>query len=48
MNPTTLTIEDIRSAEQRIKDAVSKTPCIQRHTLSAMTGCDLAFKFTPV
>jgi threonine dehydratase len=43
LNPPTLA--DIKSAQTRIKGAISETPCIQSHTLSAITGCDLFFKF---
>ncbi len=36
---------DIRSAQNRIKSAITETPCIQSHRLSAITGCELFFKF---
>ena len=43
--PTLPTLADIRSAQNRIKGAITETPCIQSHTLSAITGCELLFKF---
>lgn len=39
------TLADIRAAQDRIMGAISATPCIQSQTLSAITGCDLFFKF---
>lgn len=39
------TIDDIRSAQKRITNAVTQTPCIQSRTLSVITGCELFFKF---
>ncbi len=38
-------LADIRSAQNRIRGAITETPCIQSHTLSAITGCELFFKF---
>ena len=38
-------LADIQIAHSRIADAISLTPCIQSHTLSAIAGCELFFKF---
>lgn len=38
-------LADIRTAQSRIAAAISETPCIQSHTLSMITGCELFFKF---
>ena len=39
------TLDTVRSAQRRIQGAITETPCIQSHTISAMTGCELFFKF---
>jgi threonine dehydratase len=41
----TLTIEDIRAAEQRLRGEVGATPCLASKTLSAICGCEVFLKF---
>ena len=40
-----VTLDDIRAAEARIRGSVERTPCLRSHTLSHITGCDLYIKF---
>lgn len=40
-----VTIEDIRAAAERIKDAVARTPSHWSRTLSRIAGCDIHLKF---
>ncbi|WP_300272662.1 threonine ammonia-lyase [Halomonas sp.] len=40
-----VTLEDIRSAAERIRGSVERTPCLHSRTLSRITGCELFIKF---
>ena len=40
-----VTLDDVRAAHARIKDAVVRTPTLHSQTLSAMTGADVWLKF---
>ncbi|MGM0914982.1 MAG: threonine ammonia-lyase [Pseudomonadota bacterium] len=40
-----VTLDDIRSAAERIRGSVERTPCLLSHTLSRITGCELYIKF---
>jgi threonine dehydratase len=41
----TLTLEDIRAAQQRLHGEVIETPCLVSRTLSALAGCEVYLKF---
>ncbi len=41
----TVTLADVRAAAERIKGQVVRTPCLNSHTLSAITGADVWIKF---
>ena len=46
MNPTTtLTLDDISAAADRLRGEIIDTPCLPSRTLSAMTGCEVFLKF---
>jgi len=40
-----VTLEDIRTAAQRIAGAVARTPCVHSRTLSQLTGAEVWLKF---
>ncbi|ERS89202.1 threonine ammonia-lyase [Halomonas sp. PBN3] len=40
-----VTLEDIRTAAERIRGSVERTPCLHSRTLSRITGCELFIKF---
>ena len=40
-----VSLEQVRSAAQRIAGAVERTPCLQSRTLSALTGAEVWLKF---
>ena len=42
---TTLTVDDIHAATQRLRGHVLETPCVPSRTLSAIVGCDVFLKF---
>ena len=44
MKPTPITLEDIRAAKFRLRDAVAFTPCVESEALSARTGCRVFLK----
>ncbi len=41
----TVTLDDIRAAQARIKGAVERTPCHRSRTLSALAGAEVILKF---
>ncbi|MGY4830969.1 threonine ammonia-lyase [Sphaerotilaceae bacterium SBD11-9] len=42
---TTLTLDDIRAAAQRLRGHVLETPCLPSRTLSSLIGCEVFLKF---
>ena len=42
---TTLTLDDIRTAAQRLHGQVLETPCLPSRTLSQIVGCEVFLKF---
>jgi threonine dehydratase len=42
---STLTLDDIRAAAQRLHGEVIETPCLASRTLSALAGCEVFLKF---
>ena len=40
-----VTLDDVRSAAQRIASAVERTPCLHSRTLSSLTGAEVWLKF---
>jgi len=42
---TTLSIDDIRAAAERLRGQVLETPCTPSRTLSELTGCEVFLKF---
>jgi len=44
MNPTSITIEDIGSAKDRIAPFIHKTPILTSATFNKLLGCELFFK----
>ena len=40
-----VSLEDIRAAQQALRDAVVRTPCLHSRTLSAITGAQVYLKF---
>ncbi|MEQ5801142.1 threonine ammonia-lyase [Halomonas sp. H10-9-1] len=40
-----VTLDDIRTAAERIRGSVERTPCLHSHTLSRIAGCELFIKF---
>src|SRR6476469_391628 len=45
MSPSSLTLEDVRAAAERLRGEIVDTPCMPARTLSAMTGCEVFLKF---
>src|SRR5258705_6784303 len=45
MSSSSLTLEDVRAAAERLRGEIVDTPCMPSRTLSAMTGCEVFLKF---
>ncbi len=44
-DPTTVTLEEIEAAAQRLEGKIIKTPCTRSAIFSTLTGCDVFLKF---
>jgi threonine dehydratase len=42
---TSISVEDVRAAERRIRGEMAETPCLHSRTLSAICGCEVFLKF---